>query len=288
MSSAAHQVIQSDEEQSRAVKRALVFTALGIVAAIAGCTGGHFLYVFVSTADSADLADRYLSGVGRGQGLGGIPAHVYRIPRRAGAGSVRRRCRHRVHDDPRAGCRGKTGPWTTIDFNILTGTLTTASGRTLPFVLEVVEEEGEWRVRALTGPGRTGRGSRRMVPPGPERGGVEAHSPRDDAGLPRGREGPGPAPVLRQHVDGENRDIVLEIRARLSGFPRRRSGFCLQLRMSSRMFIDPPKLDRTSSGFLLRGEWQVRRRRRAGALHLPVQVRPPHMAPVQHKRGPPR
>ena len=153
MSSAAHSIIQSDEERSRAIKRALVLVALGIIAAIASCTGLHFLFVFVSTADSADLADRYLTALGEGRVTEayGLTSSTFREEQSpetfADVIDVVSIVGHELV------------PWQdrTLDHNrsnLYTGTLTTGSGRALPFRMEVVEEEGEWRVRTLTGPGR--------------------------------------------------------------------------------------------------------------------------------------
>ena len=249
MSSAAHQVIQSDEERSRAVKRALVFTALGIVAAIAGCTGGHFLYVFVSTADSADLADRYLTALGEGK-----VSEAYQLTSTA----------FREEQGPEAFAdvvdivsmtTHELESWEnrTLDhnrFNILTGTLTTASGRTLPFVLEVVEEEGEWRVRALTGPGRTDVGAGawfRQVPKETVLKRIVRETMLDFHEAVRDRD-------LRRFYDN-----MWTARTEISywKFELVYQGFLddevdlSPVKDVEPEFIDPPKLDRTSSGFLL-------------------------------------
>ncbi len=153
MSSAAHPALQSDEDRSRAIKRALVLAALGVIAAIASCTGIHFLYVFVSTADSAGLADRYLTALGEGK-----VSEAYQLTSTT----------FREEQSPEAFADvmdivSMTGheltSWQdrTLDhnrFNMYTGSLATESGRAIPFLMEVVEEDGEWRVQALTGPGR--------------------------------------------------------------------------------------------------------------------------------------
>ena len=249
MSSAAHQVIQSDEERSRAVKRALVFTALGIVAAIAGCTGGHFLYVFVSTADSADLADRYLTALGEGS-----VSEAYQLTSTA----------FREEQGPEefadvidivSIADHELMPWQdrTLDhndFNILTGTLTTASGRTLPFVLEVVEEEGEWRVRALTGPGRMDVGPGawfRQVPKDAtlkrtvRETMLEFHEAVRDRDLRRFYDTMWTArtEISYWKFEGTFQEF-LDDDVDLSG-----------VQGVEPEFLDPPKLDRTSSGILL-------------------------------------
>ena len=54
MNSTVTTTTSSDEERSRAVKRAVLFTLLGIAAFIAACTGGNFLLVYLTTADFAD------------------------------------------------------------------------------------------------------------------------------------------------------------------------------------------------------------------------------------------
>ncbi len=153
MSSATESIIQNEEERSRAIKRALLFAALGVVAFIASCTGGHFLYVFVSTADSADLVDRYLTALGEGRA-----SEAYRLT----STTFREEQGPEAFADVMDGV-SMTGhelvPWQdrTLDrnrFNTYTGTLATGAGRALPFIMEVVEEDGEWRVRTLTGPGR--------------------------------------------------------------------------------------------------------------------------------------
>ena len=153
MSSAAQPALQSDEERSRAIKRFLALTALAVVAAIASCTGVHFLYVFVSTADSADVADRYLTALGEGRVTDayGLTSSTFREEQSpevfADVIDVVSIVDHELDS------------WEdrTLDhnrFNMYMGTLTTESGRTLPFLMEVVDEEGEWRVQTLTGPGR--------------------------------------------------------------------------------------------------------------------------------------
>ena len=153
MSSAAHPALQSDEERSRAIKRALAIAALAVVAGIASCTGVHFLYVFVSTADSADLADRYLTALGEGRF-----SEAYQLTSTT----------FREEQSPEAfadvmevlsmvGHELDSWENRTLDhnrFNIYTGTLETGAGRTLPFMMELVEGDGEWRVQTLTGPGR--------------------------------------------------------------------------------------------------------------------------------------
>ena len=153
MSSAAHSVIQSDEERSRAIKRAIALGALAVIAAIASCTGVHFAFVFLSTADSADVADRYLTALGEGR-----VSDAYRLTS----------TKFREEQGPEAfadvidivsvsGHELVSWENRTIDhngFNMYEGTLETESGRALPFLLEVVEEDGEWRVQTLTGPGR--------------------------------------------------------------------------------------------------------------------------------------
>ncbi len=153
MSSAAHPALQTDEERSRAIKRFLVLAALAVIAAIASCTGGHFLYVFVSTADSADLADRYLRALGEGR-----VTEAYRLTS----------SRFREEQSPEVfadvidvvsivGHELDSWQDRTLDhngFNMYVGTLATESGRALPFRMEVVDEEGGWRVQTLTGPGR--------------------------------------------------------------------------------------------------------------------------------------
>ncbi len=153
MSSAAHPTVQTDEERSRAIKRFFLLAALGVIAAIASCTGGHFLYVFVSTADSAGLADRYLTALGEGRvsEAYGLTSSAFREEQgpEAFADVI----------DVLSIVDHELVPWQdrTLDykrFNLYTGALTTGAGRALPFRLEVVEENGEWRVRTLTGPGR--------------------------------------------------------------------------------------------------------------------------------------
>jgi hypothetical protein len=153
MSSAAHPALQTDEERSRAIKRFLVLAALAVIAAIASCTGGHFLYVFVSTADSADLADRYLRALGEGR-----VTEAYRLT----SSTFREEQSPEVFADviDVVSIVGhELVPWQdrTLDhnrFNLYVGTLATESGRVLPFRMEVVDEEGGWRVQTLTGPGR--------------------------------------------------------------------------------------------------------------------------------------
>ena len=141
MSSEAHQIIQSEEERSRAVKRVVVLAALAVIAAIASCTGVHFLYVFVSTADSADLADRYLTAVREDR-----ISDAYQLTS----------AKFRDEQGPEAfadvmdvvsmaGHELVSWENRTLDhngFNIYMGTLTTGAGRTLPLMLEVVEEDG--------------------------------------------------------------------------------------------------------------------------------------------------
>ena len=186
MSSAAHTVIQSDEERSRAVKRAFLFAVLGVIAAIASCTGVHFLYVFVSTADSADLADRYLTALEEDR-----VSEAYRLTSATFRDEQGPEAFAEVVDGvSMAGHELMSWENRTLDhnrFNIYTGTLTTESGRTLPFVMEVVR--GGQRVARTNADGsrQAGRGARRMVPPGAEGGDVEADRPRDDAGLRPGR-----------------------------------------------------------------------------------------------------
>ena len=153
MSSAAHPALQTEEERSRTIKRVLVLAVLGVVAAIASCTGVHFLYVFVSTADSADMADRYLTALGEGR-----VSDAYQLTS----------TKFREEQSPEAfadvidvasivGHELESWQDRTLDhnrFNMYVGTLTTGSGRALPFLMEMVEEDGEWRVQTLTGPGR--------------------------------------------------------------------------------------------------------------------------------------
>ena len=153
MSSAAHPALQSDEERSRAIKRALVLAALGVVAAIASCTGVHFLFVFVSTADSADIADRYLTALGEDR-----VSDAYQLT----STTFREEQGPETFADVMDGVSmvgHELESWEnrTLDhnrFNMYVGTLTTESGRALPFIMEVVEEDGGWRVQTLTGPGR--------------------------------------------------------------------------------------------------------------------------------------
>ena len=153
MSSAAHPALQTEEERSRTIKRVLVLAVLGVVAAIASCTGVHFLYVFVSTADSADVADRYLTALDEGR-----VSDAYQLTS----------TKFREEQSPEAfadvidvasivGHELESWQDRTLDhnrFNMYVGTLTTGSGRALPFLMEMVEEDGEWRVQTLTGPGR--------------------------------------------------------------------------------------------------------------------------------------
>ena len=249
MSSEAHQIIQSGEEQSRAVKRALLFTALGIVAAIAACTGGHFLYVFVSTADSADLADRYLTALSEGR-----VSEAYQLTSTT----------FREEQGPEAFAdvvdivsmtTHELESWEnrTLDhnhFNIITGTLTTASGGTLPFVLEVVEEGGEWRVMALTGPGRTDVGPGawfRQVPKETKLKRIVRETMLDFDQAVRDR-------ALRQFYD-----TMWTARTEISywKFELTFQGFLDDdvdlsgVQQVEPEFVDPPKLDRTSEGTLL-------------------------------------
>ena len=249
MSSAAHSVVQSEEERSRAVKRALLFIAIGVIAFIASCTGVHFLYVFVSTAGSADVADRYLTALGDGR-----VSEAYTLTSTT----------FRDEQGPEAFADVMDGvsmvghelvSWEnrTLDhdgFNIYTGALTTGSGRTLPFIMEVVEEGGEWRVQTLTGPGRhdVGPGAWfRQVP--------------KDATLKR---------LARETMlgfdaavrDGDLQrfyDKMWTARTNISywKFEGRFQGFLDdQVDLSGVQgvepeFVDPPKLDRTSEGTLL-------------------------------------
>jgi hypothetical protein len=249
MSSAAHTVVQSEEERSRAVKRALLFVALGIIGFIASCTGVHFLYVFVSTADSADVADRYLTALGADRA-----SEAYRLTSST----------FREEQGPEAfadvmdavsveGHELMSWESRTLDhnrFNIYTGALTTESGRTLPFIMEVVQEDGEWRVQTLTGPGRQDVGPGawfRQVPKDATLKRIVRQTMLDFDASVRDRD-------LRRFYDtmwtarteisywkfeGTFQEF-LDDDVDLSG-----------VQGVEPEFVDPPKLDRTSSGILL-------------------------------------
>ena len=249
MSTAAHSVIPSEEERSRAVKRAMVLTALGIIAVIASCTGGHFLYVFVSTADSAGLAYRYLTALGEGR-----TSEAYLLTSK----------RFREEQGPEAFADVVEGvsmasheleSWEnrtldSNDFNIYTGTLTTESGRTLPFILEVVEEVGEWRVLSLTGQGRAEVGPGawfRQVPKEAEVKRIVSETMLGFGQAVRDKD-------LRRFYE-----TMWTARTEISywKFELTFGGFLdddvdlSAVRDVEPEFADPPKLDRTSSGVLL-------------------------------------
>ena len=131
-----------------------VIAAVGLTG---GCVGGLFLWVYVGTAESAGRADDFLASLARGD------IHdAYSFT----ASSFRSE-----QSEPRfAGVLGRAGiteyglrSWTdrTLDHdgsNTYLGTISTQSGRTMPFSLKMAREDGEWRVLSFTGPGRTGVG----------------------------------------------------------------------------------------------------------------------------------
>ena len=249
MSSADHTVIQSDEVRSRAVKRVLLFAALGIIAAIASCTGVHFLYVFVSTADSTDLADRYLTALGEDR-----VSEAYRLTSTTFREEQGPEAFADVMDIvSMAGHELMSWENRTLDhnrFNIYTGTLTTESGRTLPFVMEVVQEDSEWRVQTLTGPGRQGVGPGawfRQVPKEATLKRIAREMMLDFDQAVRDRD-------LRRFYD-----TMWTARTEISywKFEATYQEFLDDdvdlsgVQGVEPEFVDPPKLDRTSSGTLL-------------------------------------
>ncbi len=249
MSSAAHSVIQSDEERSRAVKRALVLAALGVIAAIASCTGVHFLYVFLSTADSADVADRYLTALGEGR-----VSEAYQLTSTG----------FREEQGPEAfadvlevasivGHELDSWENRTLDhnrFNTYVGTLTTESGRSFPFIMEVIEEDGEWRVRTLTGPGRHDVGPGAWFQQVPKEATLKQiaretilafHEAVRDKDLPRFYETMWTTRTAISYWKFEAAfQDLLDDDVDLSG-----------VQGIEPEFVDPPKLDRTSEGTLL-------------------------------------
>ena len=249
MSSAAHPAIQSDEERSRAIKRAVLFVTLGVIGFIASCTGVHFLYVFVSTADSSGVADRYLTALGDNS-----VSEAYRLT----SSTFREEQGPEAFADVMEGVSiadHELMSWEnrTLDhnrFNIYAGSLTTESGRTLPFIMEVVREDGEWRVQTLTGPGRQDVGPGawfRQVPKDATLKGIARDTMLAFDAAVRDRD-------LRRFYDtmwtarteisywkfeAVYQDFVDE-EVDLSG-----------VQGVQPEFVDPPKLERTSSGTLL-------------------------------------
>ena len=143
----------------RTVRVRLLAALIVPIAFIGACVGGLFLWVAVDTADAGEKADTFLALLAEGNvhdAYAGT-AFLFRteqdeqrftsVVRRVGL------------------TRYVLQPWRD---RILTrqgrgqflGTLESASGRTMPFTVEVVREADEWRVLSLTGP------ERRSVGPG--------------------------------------------------------------------------------------------------------------------------
>ena len=145
---------------------------LGVVIGFAGfigvCTGGLFLWVYVGTADSANRADSFLAALAQG--------NVH-----AAYAQTANKFRREQDEQLFAGIVGRAGisayellPWKdrTLDNNgrgRYLGTVSAEGGGSMPFILEVLQEEGEWRVLSFTGPGRAGVGAGAWFrqPPGP-------------------------------------------------------------------------------------------------------------------------
>jgi hypothetical protein len=141
---------------------------IGVVGFIGACTGGLFLWVYIGTADSADGADGFLASLAQGN-VHDAYAHTateFRreqdeqrfadIVGRAGIADYELRS----WQDRRVDHNGR---------NRYLGTVSTEGGRSMFFILEMLREEGDWRVLSFTGPGRTdvGPGAWFSQPPGP-------------------------------------------------------------------------------------------------------------------------
>ena len=137
----------------------LVLIAVASAPAVfSACTGGLFLWVAVGTADVAEDADRFLAL------LAADSLHdAYASTSQA----------FRLEQDEqrftsvisRLGVTGyELGPWrdrtlVTLGLMTLTGAVQAGGGASIPVVVQLVEEEGEWRPIALTGPRREGVGA---------------------------------------------------------------------------------------------------------------------------------
>lgn len=136
------------------MRKIVLGIAIGVVGFIAACTGGLFLWVYVGTTDSAERADSFLASLAQGN---------VRAAYSQTATAFRREQDERLF----AGVVGRAGiagyelvSWQdrTLERNgrgTYYGTVSAESGGSMPFILEVMQEEGEWRVLTFTGPGRT-------------------------------------------------------------------------------------------------------------------------------------
>ena len=157
MSSATPNTIVSDQQRSRAIKRVLFFITLTVIAFITTCTGGHFLFVYITTSDSASQTEQFLTAIEEGN-IGdaySITSSAFKeLQSQQAFSEMIARVSVVSHE---------MIPWQnrTLDHNgrnSYTGILVTSSGRTIPFLLDMAEEQGRWKILSFTGPGRTGVG----------------------------------------------------------------------------------------------------------------------------------
>jgi hypothetical protein len=154
---------------------------IGVVGFIAACTGGLFLWVYVGTADSAERADSFLASLAQGDV-------------RAAYAQTATAFRHEQDDRQFADVVGKAGiagyelpSWKdrTLDRNgrnTYFGSVNAEGRRSMPFILEILREGGEWRVLTFTGPGRADVGPGawfRQTPEPPEMTALVLQSMRD-------------------------------------------------------------------------------------------------------------
>ena len=157
MSSDTPITIVSDQQRSRAIKRILFFIALTAIAFITTCTGGNFLFVYITTSDSASQTEQFLTAIEEGN-IG----NAYSIT----SSAFKEAQSQQAFSEMIAGVSivsHEMIPWQnrTLDHNgrnSYPGKLVTSRGRTIPFLLEMMEEQGRWKILSLTGPGRTGVG----------------------------------------------------------------------------------------------------------------------------------
>ena len=139
------------------MKKIVLWAIIAITGTASACVGGVFLWVNLSTADSADRADTFLSTVARGD-----VRHAYEQTTTA--------LRREQDEEQFVTTVSLVGissyelrPWQdrTVDRwgrNTYQGTISTEAGRSMPFRLGMFQEDGEWRVQTFTGPGRRGVG----------------------------------------------------------------------------------------------------------------------------------
>ena len=157
MSSDTPITIVSDQQRSRAIKRILLFITFTAIAFITTCTGGHFLFLYITTSDSASQTKQFFTAIEEGN-----ISDAYSMTSAAFKQEQNQQAFSEMIDGVSV-VSHEMIPWQnrTLDHNgrnNYPGKLVTSRDRTIPFLLEMIEEQGRWKILSLTGPGRTGVG----------------------------------------------------------------------------------------------------------------------------------